>query len=322
MIQLGTSSVTYNYNNTQMRLGRGWYYIRREDTTTFYGSIQAVRIYNRLLTDEELKENFEVDKKRFNISTDIKQKTKLLGSQISANNYGMKTDFKSKEHDNLLWRVFYKDDDNVYLISSVDEGQGEVRTLTSDLDNTKNTISDLGKALNPLYTASDGAWSMSLLKEQIVAYLLDENEWDSYRDAEGNATWAIGGPPMEMYINSLRQAAPDLVDELWVEAGYGYRVSGTIASNGCISEDLKYGIYGGSSLNYSITSPCGSWGSNDRICGIHNHSNGLGYFWNQEGWKWSGYSQYNSDHSRYPDGNLRPIVCIPIDKFNYTLYSY
>ena len=232
--------------------------------------------------------------------------------------YGLLTNFQSKGSgkEDLLWRIFYKDANNIYLISSVKQNNVEQVSLTSHLLETSNSISNLGKALNPLYTATANSWSMNLSKEQTVAYLLDSTIWDDYTDQSGKATWAIGGPPVEMYANSLKQTFPTLIDTVWAEPGYGYRYSGTIASSPCIKTNLKKGIYGGGNLNYVISSPCGSWGSNDRICGLNN-SNNLGYFWNQESFKWAG-----CDPSSSNNWGVRPIVCIPINKFNYTIYNY
>lgn len=320
----GNNNVTLDYPDSKIRFGRSWYY--SYDNTTFFGSIQSIRIYNRVLTNEEISQNYNVDINRFNINdSSLQPQVQLAGTDISTEYYGRLTNFHSKGsgNENLLWRIFYKDSNNIYLISSKKENNIEQRVVDSQLTNTKINISDLGKSLNPLYTQSEDSWSMTSTKEQIVAYLLDPTEWDSYTDQAGNASWAIGGPPLEMYTNSLEQTFPSLIDNVWVAAGYGYRYSGTIATTPCIENSFRHGIYGGDRLtSYTISSPCGSWGSNDRICGINVYvGDSKGIFWNQEEWKWAGYCQ-NVNKSQSPDGNLRPIVCIPTNKFNYTIYNY
>ena len=58
-----------NYSNiisSPIQLGRGWQW--GNQNRTLNGIIYSVRIYNRVLSDDEIKQNYEVDKKRFNIN--------------------------------------------------------------------------------------------------------------------------------------------------------------------------------------------------------------------------------------------------------------
>lgn len=52
--------------NSPVEIGRYWQY--NNENRTFYGSIQSVRIYDRVLTDEEVLHNYRVDKRRFGIT--------------------------------------------------------------------------------------------------------------------------------------------------------------------------------------------------------------------------------------------------------------
>lgn len=61
----GTSVFTPNIVDSKVQVGRGWQY--NNENRTFYGAIKAIRIYNRALTDEEINNNYELDKDRFNI---------------------------------------------------------------------------------------------------------------------------------------------------------------------------------------------------------------------------------------------------------------
>ena len=60
-----SSSGTTNMNlqNLTMQIGRGWQY---SGNRTLNGVIYAVRVYNRVLSEEEIKHNYEIDKDRFN----------------------------------------------------------------------------------------------------------------------------------------------------------------------------------------------------------------------------------------------------------------
>lgn len=54
-----------NLQDTSLKIGRGWQW--GNNNRTLNGIIYSVRVYNRVLSDDEIKQNYEVDKKRFNI---------------------------------------------------------------------------------------------------------------------------------------------------------------------------------------------------------------------------------------------------------------
>lgn len=58
------------YGSTSNRLGRvaGTIYLGRRSSGNYYtGKICSIRIYNRFLTDEEIQNNYQVDKQRFGL---------------------------------------------------------------------------------------------------------------------------------------------------------------------------------------------------------------------------------------------------------------
>lgn len=59
------TAFTTDIENSEVQVGRGWQL--ENQNRTIYGSVQSVRIYNRVLTDEEIKHNYELDKARFKI---------------------------------------------------------------------------------------------------------------------------------------------------------------------------------------------------------------------------------------------------------------
>ena len=59
------TAFTTDIENSEVQVGRGWQW--ENQNRTIYGSVQSVRIYNRVLTDEEIKHNYELDKARFKI---------------------------------------------------------------------------------------------------------------------------------------------------------------------------------------------------------------------------------------------------------------
>ena len=58
-------SGTYHIEDAHVIVGRGWQFW--DHNRTLYGAVCAIRIYNRILTDEEVAQNYSVDEARFNI---------------------------------------------------------------------------------------------------------------------------------------------------------------------------------------------------------------------------------------------------------------
>ena len=61
----GTAAFTPNLVDSPVQIGRYWQW--GGQNRPFYGSIQSIRIYNRVLTDDEVSLNYASDKERFNI---------------------------------------------------------------------------------------------------------------------------------------------------------------------------------------------------------------------------------------------------------------
>ena len=61
----GSVQFTPDLINSKVEIGRAWQW--NGENRPFYGSIQSIRIYDRVLTDEEVQNNYQLDKKRFNI---------------------------------------------------------------------------------------------------------------------------------------------------------------------------------------------------------------------------------------------------------------
>lgn len=59
---ISQSSDSWNFNNnTRLQLGG------RDTGTLYYGSVYSIRIYNKLLTQDEILYNYNIDKERFNL---------------------------------------------------------------------------------------------------------------------------------------------------------------------------------------------------------------------------------------------------------------
>ena len=120
------------------------------------------------------------------------------------------------------WRIFYADENNIYLIADdyiepadAPNGKGgrPVSSSGSRYIGFRNVVndyaggSDIGLS-NParewLDTYLDSSYGTSTNNNmKAVAYLMDTNVWSSYYgDGENNAEYAIGGPTLEMFCAS------------------------------------------------------------------------------------------------------------------------
>lgn len=142
------------------------------------------------------------------------------------------------------WEVFHSDGKNVYLIATnyinvdklpqtksgikITQGKSEMSaaldTVINDEDYSKGSASILTenparKWLSYLETQTSSNNNM-----KAVAYLMDTNVWSEFLDDTGYASWAIGGPTIDMLIASYnRKAGQDY--RLKVENEIGYQIS-------------------------------------------------------------------------------------------------
>lgn len=112
----------------------------------------------------------------------------------------------------LEWRIFYSDDDNVYLISK--ETVFSDTLLSGLILNEENNEFDYtllendtinfpaGKKWFSGYLNSDYISSGEYDNTIAILYMLNSNYWKKYVD-ENYADWAIGGPTLEMFCASV-----------------------------------------------------------------------------------------------------------------------
>ena len=159
----------------------------------------------------------------------------ILGAEV---NYEVKTDFAT----DITWRVFYADNDNIYLIASD-------CILSEDAPSTKSGITPISEDTESIYdlclyniysefTGSAGwdsnlsIWNNLYLSNysnseynnaKAIEYLLDTDLWDSFAKNK-YADYAIGSPTLELWVASWNQHG---YDELYCDTTneYGYYIS-------------------------------------------------------------------------------------------------
>ena len=231
-------------------------------------------------------------------------------TEVTAANYGDKVDYVSKGEglESLTWRIFYDDSNYVYLISSKSDGSNTVDSCQSNQYlGTYNTGS--ADITDSFLQSLNSQW-FNIVKDapstndnaKAVAYLMDQNVWDEYKDSEENAAYAIGSPTLELYANSYNKTSIANSREHQIEitdcTSTGYSEN---TSSGWLSTEFNNGIYNnGSSSYWWLASP-------------HSYYSG-GVFYV------SGYNGTLSGSAVVSFSfGLRPIVIIPKSKFQYKI---
>ncbi len=148
-------------------------------------------------------------------------KNEIYGKSVEYTPAGVTTD--------VGWKIFYSDGENIYLIADNYVERETLPESTKDGVKTENKPNDgnhkrdayFSNILND-YTGSANITNAKLQKlnnsffsqgftstntnMQSVAYMMDTTAWGIYKDSEGKADYVIGGPTIEMFINSYNQS--------------------------------------------------------------------------------------------------------------------
>lgn len=127
--------------------------------------------------------------------------------QVSEENV---SDYYGKEVTNytqngLKYRLFYVDLDGKYGNAGTSYIIADSIVKSDKLSSYKTyeaVNNSVMKKLNPQWSTSDGV--IDNKNENIVSWICNPKEWSVY--ANENANYAVGGPSMEMYVDSYRQA--------------------------------------------------------------------------------------------------------------------
>ena len=178
--------------------------------------------------------------------TVTKSKVDLTAEQIAANKekyYGEVA--QNYTQGGLTYRIFYVDTENkfgdgantVYLKADYKDE----KALTTDISSLTTDDIQKFKNMNPKWAAQRGsAQSEWKSNEKGAAWLCAPSQWTTYVD-NTKATYAIGGPSVEMYVASYNDVKHDtgtakggLSAEYSTKdaSGYIYKENGTAQNNG------------------------------------------------------------------------------------------
>ena len=232
--------------------------------------------------------------------------TGALGTAVNVEKYGEKV--LNYTAAGLVWRLFYEDSNNIYLISETQDGHypltsqqlcdynGSSYIPKSSKYVSGDSVSAQGKALMPM--ASSLFVSTNTNANMLgTAYLCDtdnDGPWTAYKT--GSAAWAMGSPIIELFAasyNATHQGGNQI--SLTVnQYGYGGGPGSTVSPEWFVNTDHNgiYCIGSGAYSVYWLASPCYEHPSEMRCVMAYYGSFGVG------------------DVS-LTTLHLRPVVCIP-----------
>ena len=207
---------------------------------------------------------------KYKVATPVNANTIASATDTEkANNYYGKSVNYTSANGVTGWKIFYADTNNIYLIAddyvdvaklpkgTNEAGQpvGSAPVNTNGLypkaatfDNIMDAYStgaarittDTIKNLNSSFFARSDASTNTNDNMKAVAYMLDTTAWSTFKDSNGKADYAIGGPTLEMLFKSYNQKHPGKNYEAQATKAEGYQLrvnGGTWKNNTDSSSD-------------------------------------------------------------------------------------
>lgn len=203
------------------------------------------------------------------------------------------TNYKVNNEDYQLFFIDYEgkygNKGDIYLKKRNKVANTDLTLSSESIDSTDLKI----KEMNPLWAAADGQ-ILNYDNEKAVAWLCDTTVWAQYATGDSKARYAIGGPSLEMYVDSYNEAVETYnkannvnfakSSYSYLNTEYGYRYSSSRRS-----------IVGKNSMYYQnsswLASPC------------YNYTSYVIYA--------DGYTFYNNGYLF--TAGVTPLVCLSSD---------
>ena len=185
------------------------------------------------------------------ISTSYSNVTAKMVEEHPETYYGLKVTNYTSVNGQNDWRIFYSDGTHIFLITGdyIDTTKtNRVDTMATGMSTNRYrvywdsmpTFQDLDSTSLIRFKATESKLNDTTNNSKYVSTLLNTNNWKKYLDKEngtGNAEYAVGGPTIEMWLDSWNTKYPN--DKLYRKActshpGY------YIGTSENISESLIY----------------------------------------------------------------------------------
>ena len=267
---------------------------------------------------QRIKENYEKDINNINeVYERAVYELGLNASEIASNPtkyYGKEVQYTPQNGAPVGWKIFYADDENIYLIASdcVENKYAPTPTNGTSL-NTSTTykiyFETIGNSTN-LYPVEEDKrvtkWISGLnnfaeanYNMKATAYLLDTDAWSTFKDENNKAEYIIGSPTLELFMASYNDIHQDKTIQCEITNSTGYSIkwntdpSYTFRINGLNTSERLYVLSSTNVNGYWLASP--SAGGNHCIFHVY----------------WDEYIYYDySSGNNYGNVSYRPIVCL------------
>ena len=229
-----------------------WYQKKELNQFSDNDIINEYDIYAQKYVDNKLKNDYNYDDKqisRVSVSTEngVVVRPEIIDARyVTAKDYGnYVTNYTTPckiESDTTNgiggWKIFYSNKTNIFLIADdyiyktyVPKGKlgneiyahGDYKLsmdyIIRDYKGTNDILDEL-KSLNKMYF--DNNYTSKDYNVKAVAYMLDTNIWNTNFKNSTFADYAIGGPSIEMFVDSYNQKYNDKKIELQVTSSEGY----------------------------------------------------------------------------------------------------
>ncbi len=188
--------------------------------------------------------------------------------------YGKRVNFYSENDESIIWRIYFIDNQYVYLISSKKDGDytNQINlSKSSDIFNGKlqykkidgSEYTGTANITDKFLQSLNGKWFTKTSKNstsenaKAVAFLMDQNQWSKYNNKKKDASYIIGSPTIELLEKSYNKVYGTSV--LYTDINKnGYNVDNSIAMQ---ADAYTYnGIYiNGKDAGYVLASPSGGF---------------------------------------------------------------
>ena len=167
-----------------------------------------------------------------------------LGAAINIDKYGMRVKGYKSANYSGIWRLFYQDEDNTYIIAELTNTKYKPSSYYSSYTSGAS-VSTEGQNLNYKLKINGGFVSTNKNNGiKAIAWMTDTRStstWSTtYKDAGGMASYAIGSPTIELYVESYKATHPSSQAAI-TASSYEYTPKGM--DSGLNTPD-NYGIYG------------------------------------------------------------------------------
>ena len=237
----------------------------RTGSTCLKGEIRSVRVYNRILSSEEIIKNNQIDEERFVEKEMTVQEAK---EQINSSNFkdfiGKQVDYQPEKEG--TWRIFYYDVEGSFsqpnsIILKRDVSWED--TIKPDehynYESEANIVERMKKA-DPAWERSSYSSSVNSNAERFLAWCCDPTNWTKYYNSS-NSEFISCIPSLDLYITSLSMVMNGIEKVNWTSdttCRYGNSTHNVLLGKIPVSYN---GVYTANATNYIFCSPS-SYSSN------------------------------------------------------------